>query len=98
MKTKNFLTLIVAAGLTSFVAQAYAYDNLSYDNIYRETGQRIHGTGVGLAIAQSFQADIEGDMKTLTLGLGKLSAITGSMQARLIMLTIMAFITRLDHP
>ena len=83
MKTKNILTLIVAAGLTSFAAQAYAYDNLSYDNIYRETGQRIHGSGVGLSIAQSFQADIGGDMKTLTLGLGKLSAITGSMQARL---------------
>ena len=80
---KTRLTIAIAAVLTSYASQACAYDNLAFDTVYRENGQRVHGSGVGLAIAQSFQADLDGQMTTLTLGLGKLSAITGSMQARL---------------
>jgi hypothetical protein len=97
MKSKNILTLIVAAGLTSFAANAnaatytvnnnnvsysvnYTYDNLPYINTY-ETGQRI--TVANMGYAQSFQASSSGTVNTLSLGLGKLSAVTGSLVARL---------------
>jgi len=97
MKTKNILTLIVAAGLTSFAANAkaatytvnnnnasysvnYTYDNLPYTE-QGGTGFDLWGSYLGGA--QSFQASSTGTMNTLSLGLGKFSAVTGSLEARL---------------
>ena len=92
MKLKNILTLIVAAGLTSFAANAKAatytvngysvnyntYDNLSNTN---QDGARVAGSGMGMA--QSFVASSSGTMNTLSFGLGKMSELTGSLEARL---------------
>ena len=96
MKSKNILTLIIAAGLTSFAANANAatytvinnnasysvnyntYDNLPYSN---QDGFRVAGAGMGMA--QSFEASSSGTMNTLSFGLGKMSELTGSVEARL---------------
>jgi len=96
MKSKNFLTLIVAAGLTSFAANSnaatytvnnnnasYSVNYNTYDNLSytNQDGARVAGSGMGMA--QSFVASSSGTMNTLSFGIAKMSELTGSLEARL---------------